>query len=209
MSWRRFAALLLACASLTQPAEAHAPPLANGIRWLEAGSDARAIVRTNRGLIEQDADGAFRLLCNDAFDVSLAEVPPVIVMPDGRLLLGAYAAGLVLSTPDRCSFESVAGTFDKLYPIDLKADSEGVVYAAALPLDGSSAELLRTSDQGRSAESLTMLPGAPSALEIAPSDSSRIYVSTVTAEGNLSFGSLLTSSDAGRTFEEHPIELDA
>jgi hypothetical protein len=209
MSWQRFALALLACACLSKTARAHAPPLANGIRWLDAGGQPRAIVRTNRGLIEQDAKGAFRLLCNDAFDVSLSEIPPVVVTGDGRLLLGTYAAGLVLSTPDRCSFESVAGMFDGVYPIALNAGAQGVVYAAVLPLDGSSAELWRTSDRGSSVESLTSLPGAPSAVEITGSDDSRIYVSTVTAEGNLSFGSLLTSSDAGQNFDEHPIELDA
>jgi len=184
--------------------------LATGIQWFTSGGHDRALVRTNRGLIIEDAaGGTFRIVCNDAFEASLAEVPPVVIEPDGGLLLGTYLGGLIRSSPDRCSFESVAGAFDGLYPIDLKANAAGTVYAAVLPFDGSSAELFESTDQGRSGSSLTVMPGAPTALQIAPSDSSRLYVSITTAEGNLSFGSLLTSADAGRSFEEHAIELDA
>lgn len=210
MSWRRFAALSFACSCLTRPAQAHAPPLANGIVWLTDDAGERAIVRTNRGLIVEDAGGAgFRIVCNEAFDVALAEVPPIAVGASGRLLLGTYAANLVVSSPDRCDYDSASGPLDGLYPIDVKANAQGLIYAAVLPLDGSSAELLTTSDQGKSAQSLALLPGAPSALQIAPSDDSRVYVSVTTAEGNESHGILLGSSDGGQSFEQHPIELDA
>lgn len=210
MSWRRLALTLIACSCVTKPGAAHAPPLATGIRWLKTGDAERAVVRTNRGLIiEEPAGGTFRIVCNEAFDTSLGEVPPLVVRPDGSLLLGTYAAGLVVSSPDRCSFESVAGAFEGSYPIALGADAEGSVYAAVLPLDGSSAQLVKSTDQGRTGEPLTTMPGAPTALEIAPSDDSRLYVSITTAKDNLSFGSLLTSRDAGRSFAEHAIELDA
>jgi hypothetical protein len=209
MSWRKVLVCSIAGLCAAKEAAAHAPPKATGIRWL-AGEGAPALVRTNRGLVLEDsAERTFRIVCNEAFHTSLVEEPPVVVLPDGRLLLGTYAAGLVLSSADGCGFESVGGAFEGLYPIDVKADAQGVIYAAALPLDGSSAELMVSVDQGRSGQSLTALPGSPTALEIAPSDNSRLYVSITTAQGELSFGSLLTSSDAGRSFEEHPIELDA
>jgi hypothetical protein len=211
MNWQRLGFWFVAWSCLTKTAAAHAPPLANGIQWFTDGDGARtrALVRSNRGLlIEAPAGGTFDIVCNDAFPTSLLEVPPVVVEPDGRLLLGTYLGGLVRSSPDRCSFESVAGAFDGLYPIAVKANPAGTVYAAVLPFDGSSAELLESSDHGRTGKSLTLLPGAPTALEIAPSDSSRLYLSVTIAEGNLSFGRLLTSADAGRSFDEHAIELD-
>jgi hypothetical protein len=210
MSWRLLPVWLVAGLCVSSSAAGHAPPRATGIQWFTSGGAERAVVRTNRGLlIEEPSGGLFRIVCNDAFDTSLVEVPPLVVAADGRLLLGTYASGLLISSPDGCSFDPAAGAFDGFYPIDVKADAQGVVYAAALPLDGSSAELLVSSDQGQNGMSLTSLPGAPTALELAPSDSSRLYVSTTATEGELSFGYLLASTDAGRSFEEHPIELDA
>ena len=210
MNWWGLGGIIIACSCVVRTAAAHAPPRANGIQWITGTTRDRALVRTNRGLvIEGAAGGTFGIVCNEAFETSLVEVPPVVIEPDGRLLLGTYLGGLVRSSADRCSFESVAGAFEGLYPIDLKANAAGIVYAAALPFDGSSAELLESTDQGRSGKSLTLMPGAPTALEIAPSDSSQLYVSVTTTEGNLSFGRLLTSSDAGHSFDEHAIELDA
>lgn len=206
----RLVAFWLACCAVPGAASAHAPPLANGIQWLATDDGERALVRSNRGLIlEQPGDGSFRIICNDAFEASLAEVPPVAVTADGRLLLGTYTQGLVLSSPDRCSFDAVGGPFTDLYPIDLQTGPEGGLYAAVLPRDGSSAQLQQSSDEGQTADSLALLPGAPSALEISASDASRLYVSTTIAEGNLSFGRLLTSRDAGRNFDETEVELDA
>lgn len=210
MKWRLLAVSLMACWCAPRAAGAHAPPQATGIRWSAAEGRERAIVRTNRGLIIEDpGDGSFRIVCNDAFEASLAEVPPLAVAADGRILLGTYEAGLVISSPDACNFDALPERFAELYPIDVETDQQGGFLAAVLPRDGSSAELLQSTDEGRSAQSLATLPGAPSALEVAPSDGSRVYVSSTLAEENLSFGRLLTSRDAGRTFTETEIELDA
>jgi photosystem II stability/assembly factor-like uncharacterized protein len=210
MKWRLLAVSLVACWCAPRAAGAHAPPQATGIRWSAAEGGERAIVRTNRGLIiEGPSAGSFRIVCNDAFEASLAEVPPLTVVPDGRILLGTYASGLVLSSPNACNFDALPEHFAELYPIDVATDQQGGFLAAVLPRDGGSAELLHSSDEGRTAESLATLPGAPSALEIAPSDGSRVYVSSTLAEENLSYGRLLASHDAGRTFTETEVELDA
>lgn len=209
MSGQKVALLVAAGCCISNPASAHAPPQATGIQWLPSDAGERALVRTNRGLIVEALEGgSFDIVCNDAFQASLSEVPPVVTEPQGRLLLGTYAMGLVSSSPDLCGYEPVAGAFEGYYPIALTTDAEGVVYAAALPYDGSTAALLRSSDHGRTAASLSDLPGAPTAIQVAPSDPSRLYVSVTTAEDNLSFGSLLTSEDAGLNFDQHPVELD-
>jgi len=210
MNWWWRATWFIACACVAKSAAAHAPPQATGIQWFADGDGERALVRTNRGLIvEGRSPRTFRILCNDAFEASLAEVPPVVIQSDGSLLLGTYQSGLVFSTADRCNFQPVEGAFKGLYPIDLKSGAEGEVYAAVLPYDGSSAELLESSERGSVAKTLTTMPGAPTALEIAPSDRLRLYVSITTAEGNLSFGHLFTSTDSGQSFVDHPIDLDA
>src|SRR4051812_49105527 len=121
MKWRLLAVSLMACWCAPRAAGAHAPPQATGIRWYTAEGAERAIVRTNRGLIIEDSGGgSFRIVCNDAFEASLAEVPPLTVGADGRLLLGTYAAGLVLSSPDACNFEPLPDRFAELYPIDVE-----------------------------------------------------------------------------------------
>jgi hypothetical protein len=211
MNWWLPLMALIAASGVTRPAGAHAPPRANGVGWFKIGGVERALVRTNRGLILEDpGGGSFRIVCNDAFEAALAEVPPVAIASDGRLLLGTYTGGLVISSPDRCNFESVAGAFTGFYPIDLKSNEQGsAFFAAVLARDGSSSELLQSADHGRTAQSLAALPGAPSALEIAPSDESRLYISTTTTEGNLSFGHVLGSRDGGQSFVERPVELDA
>jgi hypothetical protein len=210
MKWRLLAVSLMACWCAPRAAGAHAPPQATGIRWSTAEGGERAIVRTNRGLIIEDpGGGSFRIVCNEAYEASLAEVPPLTVAADGRILLGTYEAGLVLSSPDACNFDALPDRFAELYPIDVETDQQGGFLAAVLPRDGGSAELLQSSDEGQTAESLATLPGAPSALEVAPSDGSRVYVSSTLAEENLSFGRLLTSRDAGRTFTEAEVALDA
>jgi hypothetical protein len=210
MKWPLLAVSLMACWCAPGAAGAHAPPQATGIGWSAVEGGERAVVRTNRGLIIEDpGGGSFRIVCNEAFEASLAEVPPLTVAADGRLLLGTYAAGLVLSSPDACNFDALPDRFAELYPIDVETDQQGGFLAAVLPRDGGSAELVQSSNEGRTAESLATLPGAPSALEVAPSDGSRVYVSSTLAEENLSFGRLLTSHDAGRTFTETEVELDA
>jgi hypothetical protein len=210
MKWRLLAVSLLACWCAPRPAGAHAPPQATGIRWSAAERTEQAVIRTNRGLIIEDpGGGSFRIVCNEAFEASLAEVPPLTVAADGRILLGTYTAGLVLSSPDACNFDALPDRFTELYAIDVETDQQSGFFAAVLPRDGGSAELLQSSSEGRTAESLATLPGAPSSLEVAPSDGSRLYVSSTLAEENLSFGRLLTSHDAGRTFTETEVELDA
>ena len=209
MKWRLLAVSLMAWWCAPRAAGAHAPPQATGIRWSMVDGKERAIVRTNRGLIlENPGDGSFRIVCNDAFEASLVEVPPLAVTTQGSLLLGTYATGLVLSSPDSCNFDALPDRFTALHPIDVETDPQGGFFAAVLPRDGGSAELLQSSDEGRTVVSLATLPGAPSALEVAPSDGSRLYVSSTLAEENLSFGRLLSSHDAGQTFTEAEVELD-
>jgi hypothetical protein len=210
MKRRLLALSLMACCCASRAAGAHAPPKATGIHWFADDGIERAVVRTNRGLIIQNpGDRSFSIVCNDAFEASLVEVPPLAVTADGRMLLGTYAAGLVLSSADRCDFDALPEPFTALYPIDVATDQQGGFLTAVLPRDGGSAELLQSSDEGRTAASLATLPGAPSALAVAPSDGSRLYVSSTLAEENLSFGRLLASHDAGQTFTEAEVELDA
>jgi hypothetical protein len=187
-------------------AAAHAPPAATEIQW----QGERALVRTNRGLIGQDADGgSFRMLCNDAFRVSLSEVPPFTITSDGRILVGTFEEGLLLSTADRCSFAATTGALSGINAVAIAQDAAGVIHALIIPPDGSPAALVESHDDGRNFDAVATFDDPPSSLQVAPGDANRLYVSVLGANANETFPRLLRSADAGRTFEELPLALDA
>ena len=192
------------CIGTSGAAAAHAPPHATGIRWL----GERALVRTNRGFILQDeSESSFRLLCNDATQAALAEIPPVEVTSDGRLLTATYAAGLVLSSADHCSFSAVTATLEDTIVRDLTVDSTGRFHAAVIPRDGSASALLHSQDDGRRFDGQTLLAGIPTSVLVAPSDPMRVYVAASVGDGDALSAKLQSSSDGGQSFEEAPIEL--
>lgn len=199
------AALSLALGGVAE-ASAHAPPAATEIQWLGES----ALVRTNRGLIAQDgAGGPFRMLCHEAFRTSLSEVPPFTTTPDGRLLIGTFQRGLVLSTPDHCSFAPTTGAQSGINAVAIAADSLGVIHALVIPPDGSPAALIQSSDEGRSFDAVATFSDPPSSLQVAPGHPKQLYVSVLGANAEQTFPRLLRSTDAGRSFEELPLALDA
>jgi hypothetical protein len=200
-----FAALVFLLGLATgEAARAHALPQANGIRWL----GERAVVRTNRGLIIQDELGSpYRLLCNDASKASLAEIPPVEVTSDGRLLTANYEAGVALSSADLCSFEGVTLPLEQAIVRDLVPDGAGGFFAALLPLDGSESVLIHSGDDGRSFVQHATLAGIPTSLLVAPSDPTQVYVAASAGDGDALSASLQSSVDGGQSFEEAAIEL--
>jgi hypothetical protein len=201
------ALVVAVCLMAAAPARAHAPPYATGIRWIGEPVATQVVVRTNRGLIVGDAASrAFRLVCNDAFRAALVEVVPTAELPDGGLLVGTYAAGLLRSDPAFCNFEPVGP--EAISPIDVKSDLEGNVRALLLPLDGSDGSLFESNDGAASFRALSPVGTAPTAHVSAPSNSQRVYVSTNTTSGNTSTGHVLSSDDGGKQFTDRVLELD-
>lgn len=99
----------LAGAVAVQPAaaRAHAPPL--GARVLSSPNGGEEVIVTNRGLVFRDpATGASALLCNEALQITTAELPNVTLLDDGGLLV-ASSRGLRLSRDRGCSWEDVGG----------------------------------------------------------------------------------------------------
>jgi hypothetical protein len=205
---RAVCALVVAvCLLAAAPARAHAPPYATDIRWIGESAATKIVVRTNRGLLVGDsASRAFRLVCNDAFRAALVEVVPTAELPDGGLLVGTYAAGLLRSDPTFCDFEPVGP--EGMSPIDVKSDLEGNARALLLPLDGSDGSLFESNDGAASFRALSPVGTAPTAYVSAPSNSQRVYVSTNTTSGNSSTGHVLSSDDGGKQFTDRVIELD-
>jgi hypothetical protein len=197
------AALLLGAAT-TATAHAHSPPQATDIRWL----GERAIVRTNRGLVVEAEAGSFRLLCNEAYGASLSELVPYELTSDGRILVSTFGAGIALSSPDQCNFDAATGPLAGFIVLDLAGDSQGSFHATVYPADDSTPALLRSDDDGRSFRHQADLTGVPTSVRVAPSDLTRVYVSTSIPDGNDVAASLEVSSDGGRHFVPTPVELE-
>jgi hypothetical protein len=188
--------------------EGHAPPIANGISWIQSNGSERAVVRTNRGFIfELDEPGSFAILCNEAYQVGLSDVPPFAPLDDGRLLIGTYQAGLVVSSSDRCSFTQVPGPTLGINTIDIARAATGRFYAAVLPSDGSAAKLFASLD-AETFEEQSTLAGFPSAIALVAEDASRVYLSQSIPQGNENSAAVFVSSDGGREFTSYAVELD-
>jgi hypothetical protein len=198
------AALVLSVATVGT-ARAHALPQATDIRWL----GERAIIRTNRGLIVEDEVGSsFRLLCNDAYEASLSETVPFALTSDGRIVLASYGAGIVISRPDYCSFDPATGPLTGFLVLDLALDAQGKFRAAMYPKDDSTPALFESDDDGRSFHHQADLTGVPTSVRVAPSDPTRVFVSTSVSTGSSVSSRLEVSNDGGRVFRGTPIELD-
>jgi hypothetical protein len=188
-------------------AHAHAPPVATDIQWIESEAGERAVIRTNRGLIfEGNEPGSFSIACNEAFQVGLSDVPPVVALDDGRLLIGTFQVGLLISSHDHCGYTNVGGPIAGLNTVHLARNAEGKVYAAVQPLDGSAAQLFASSN-GESFESTAAFEGFPNAIALAAEDAARVFVSASVPEGNNNAAILLVSDQGGEQFAERPIEL--
>ncbi len=200
--WLAALAPCLLILTLNASAEAHAPPHATAIDWVQSPHGAHAVVRTNRGLIFQDPEsGAFRILCGEAFAASFTEIAPFAPLPEGAVFVASYQGGLQRSTPDRCNFEPVAN-LEGAYISDLQRtpDAPDDLFALALPLDGSAAQLFNR--QGKSAPwvAVATLYGAPDSVRVAAARSERMYLVTMRSEGERQIADVLSSSDHGETF---------
>jgi hypothetical protein len=183
-------------------AEAHAPPYATAIDWVESPLGARAVVRTNRGLIfEGPESGAFRILCSEAFASSLTEIAPFAPLPEGAVFVASYEGGLQRSTPDRCNFEPVADVEDAfIADLQRTPDDSDDLFALALPLDGSAAQLFNRQGKRAPWVALATLEGAPDSVRVAAARSDRVYLVTMRSEGERQLAEVLRSSDHGKTF---------
>src|SRR5688572_16244658 len=95
------AGALLVSSTLAAPALADPPPRVVRMVWAPDGRNV--VLVTNRGLIFADEQTKrFRLMCHDALDLRVDDVPSIAFLGDGRLL-AAGTAGLRVSADGGCS----------------------------------------------------------------------------------------------------------
>jgi hypothetical protein len=206
----KLCAILLAVGAWTRLASAHAPAQATGIFSDSPGGVASAQwVRTNRGVILRASQSEPpRMLCNDAYSATLSELVPMIAAPDG-LLLASYDGGIQRAAADGCSVTPVEAPLAGRHVMDLATSSDGVQYFALLAPGGEHpGRVLVSVDAGLTWEERGEIPAFGSALGIAPSDASRVYVTAqVEAESGEGIHRLFVSGDAGITFTPREVPL--
>ena len=215
--WRLPVCLTLAALALGTAA----PALANGRfpesqRLLEhPGNPDRLYLTATFGLlVTEDRGKNWYTICEEAFALKFLEGDPLLeVMPDGSLIGGIYDT-LNRSTDCGCTWKTTLAAGAKEYVVDLSVDrSTGAVLAlvadsTTLPTRFS---VFESMDRGQTWKKLSDLPVEivnGLTIDVAPSNSSRVYVSglTRTDPANPAVALLAVSNDHGATWQTREIQ---
>lgn len=223
LSFSRLAlGLALGLGVLASPSAAHANgrfPEANAV-FFAPNDPGAVLLRTTFGLISsRDRGKTWDWVCERGVGLAGVEDPMYAVTPDGTMIASTFQ-GLSISHDKACNWSFVGGALDSLVFIDLtsRPSTPGNVVAFASSYAGQDdagliffrSTLFETKDEGKS---FTALPAtfASSLLgetvDVTPSDPDRIYVSAVRDPGTTTTAYMLTSTDHGKSFVEHPIPL--
>lgn len=207
------ASVCLAVASLLVPSRAfaHASPHVLDIVFRDSGY----VLLSNRGLIFGDKDRAnWRLMCSEALGINTTEVPSLVGLPDGRLMVST-SRGLTTTADDGCSWQSVAPFGMTSVPAMVSDPTDPKrIYLAAYTADPTLADLggVHVSEDG--ATNWTKLLAANDhdyvrSLRVAASDPKHIYATGQTWDMLGKYTYYLTQSrDGGKTWERQVVALE-
>jgi Sortilin, neurotensin receptor 3, len=207
------AVCLLASLSMfsTSRAFAHATPHVLEILFRANGY----VLLSNRGLIFGDKDRSnWRLMCAEALGINTSEVPSMVELPDGRLMV-ATSRGLQTTSDDGCSWQAVAPFGTTSVPALAKDPTDPKrIYLSAYSADPmmSMSGIYVTEDGGTNWTKLLAAPNErdyAQTIVVAPKDPKRVYASGRTWDmmGNYSHY-VSVSKDAGKTWERMAITLE-
>lgn len=167
-------------------------------------------------LVTYDAGASWRHVCEAAFAEAGLQTDPLLALaPDGALLAGIYAS-IARSSGDPCDFEKTLGmgNFEAVPDFTL-VQERATALLVTLQLGGtppqrSSVQLYDSTDAGQSwsavGRPLPDLLREALTVDVAASDSARVYVSGVGPDGA---GVLLRSDDGGQTFLSFALPTNA
>ena len=197
------------------------PALANGRfpesqRLLEhPGNPDRLYLTATFGLlVTEDRGKNWYTICEEAFALKFLEGDPLLeVMPDGSLIGGIHDT-LNRSADCGCTWKTTLAASAKEYVVDISVDrSTGAVLAlvadsTTFPTRFSVSESM---DRGQTWNKLSDLPVEivnGLTIDVAPSDSSRVYVTGVTYNypDNPAVALLAVSNDHGATWQTREIQ---
>lgn len=183
------------------------------------------VLRTTFGILfSHDGGVTWLWLCEDVLGISSAAVgDPVLALTVGSVVAGpGQMNGLFVSRDTGCNWSSAGGSLEGQLIKDLvvKPGAPDVVLALTSTYGlsagaeggpGYSQEVDTSPDDGMSWSALGS-PLDPSAsatsIELAASDTDRIYVSAIRGANETRTASLFVSTDAGGTWTERPVPID-
>jgi hypothetical protein len=186
-----------------------ADPPPRVVRMVWAPDGRNVVLVTNRGLVFGDEQTKrFRLMCNDALDLRVDDVPRVAFLGDGRLIT-AGTTGVKVSADGGCSWQGVAPFGELQTPSRAQHPAERDTLYLATFGEGQSA-IHVTRDGGKSFSELLPLTDTEfvHSLLIAPANPQRIYAAGVAFDTSTMTHSVLRSSDGGGTWERFTLALD-
>jgi hypothetical protein len=211
---------LWALASLLLPCSASANgrfPAASQL--VGSPSGAEWVLRTTFGLVvSHDRGATWNMVCEAAVGYGGVEDPAIAVLGETHLLVGLYR-GLSVSHDGGRTFGFVDGPVGKSPIVDVTAGIAGRGYALAGGTGDTtggdqgdqsiSPTLFETSDFGNSWSVERSLDRTVrfETVEVAPSDSKRIYLSGTRGRRAEAVGTLFVSKNGGATFLEHRMVL--
>lgn len=178
----------------------------------EPGDPERLIVRTTFGLLEsRDAGAHFDWICEAALELEDQEDPMIAITENGSVV-AATVDGVVVAGEDECGFRRVAALDGEIIP-DLaldRAQPHRVLAFRARGLQNSEFDwqLYSSEDDGDTFRALgdpldrELLPLS---VDLAPSESNRVYLTARLPRAEKYASVLLRSDDGGESFERLPI----
>lgn len=172
-------------------------------------------LRTTFGLLlSRDGGLNWDWVCERALGYSGVQDPTIASM-DGGTLLAGLSEGIAHSADQGCNWAFSAADLNGSPVIDLTVRKGPPNQALALVWDaqriGYSSRILASSDQGRSfsAHGRAIDPTVlVTTIDVAPSDTRRIYASGTRSIDGVRSGLLLSSDDDGEHWSEHALPFD-
>jgi hypothetical protein len=199
-------------------------PAANEIFFAPANPSFVGVRTTFGILLSYDGGSTWSWLCEDTLGLGpkTTEDPP-IAMTAGGSIVAALSFGLDVSSDQGCSWSLAGGPLASqvFKDVALRPDSPHEVVAVTATYEPTAGEggapgydqqVYASTDDGAHWAPLGM-PIDPSVLvttvDVAPSDSSRLYASAIRHTTNPPTASLFVSTDAGASWVERPLPFDA
>lgn len=211
--------LLAALAPLVTALAASPPALANG-RYPAAGqivvdpsNPDNIVVRATYGILSsRDAGESWGWICEGAIGYGGIEDPMMGITADGTLLAGIFK-GLSISRDSGCSWMFAGGGLTERYVTDLSVEKVDPSRAVVIVSNGIGpseflTQLWESPDNGFTwTQAGVDLPSSFLGLtvDVAPSDTQRVYVSGRYGPADQYAGAIQRSSNRGATWESLPV----
>ncbi len=210
-----FAAMALGAVTFSNDASANGR--LPGANQLVIGPHDELALRVTFGVLVPDDAGRWRWVCESAIGYGGLQDPAIGIMADKSIIAGLFT-GLSHSTVDQCSWTFATDGLSKQVVVDVtvRKDDPTAALAMTSTYDGGGgtnpqykAQLFSTSNNGATWNAMgNPLPRNTfvQTLEVAPSRSTRIYVSSSLVEAPL-HGVVYTSDDSAVTWSSSDVNL--